>query len=120
MTGAAPGAKKPTAAQSRRMRTAARLYAVQALFQMEQAVSFCFRQLLYGNARPVRYDISNILLRYDEFFLILLLPFLLTAGDLTGQLLALIPQRRAFFKILTGQSRFLFLAYIGQLLFQFL
>lgn len=29
--------KKPTAAQARRMRTAARLYAVQALFQMEAA-----------------------------------------------------------------------------------
>ncbi|WP_290737885.1 transcription antitermination factor NusB [Amaricoccus sp.] len=34
MTGSSE-AKKPTAAQARRMRTAARLYAVQALFQME-------------------------------------------------------------------------------------
>lgn len=37
MTGAAAGPKKPTSAEARRMRTAARLYAVQALFQMEQA-----------------------------------------------------------------------------------
>ncbi len=34
---AASEIKKPTAAQARRMRTAARLYAVQALFQMEAA-----------------------------------------------------------------------------------
>lgn len=32
-----PAPKKPTAAQARRMRTAARLHAVQALFQMEAA-----------------------------------------------------------------------------------
>ncbi len=34
---AMPTNKKPTAAQARRMRTAARFYAVQALFQMEAA-----------------------------------------------------------------------------------
>lgn len=37
MTDETAGHKKPTAAQARRMRSAARLYAVQALFQMEQA-----------------------------------------------------------------------------------
>ena len=91
---------------------------MQLFFQMEQTTGFRFRQLLYGDAGPLRNDVGHVFFRHDELRIVMALLFLLQRGDFIGNLLAFVTQRRAPFKLFTSQSRVLFLSNRRQPLFQ--
>ena len=85
---------------------------------MEQALRFRFRNLLDGNAGPHGNDVGNVVFSHDEFFIVMLLLFLLEGRNFRSDFFAGIAQGGAFFKVFPIEGCFFFLLDIGQLLFQ--
>jgi len=94
---------------------------MQHRFQIQQPIRLRLRELRNGNARPGRNDLRDILLSNGKLLTAdRFVPLLLGLLHLRAESFLLIPQPRGAFKVLLGNSLFLLLDKILQLLLQLL